>query len=188
MELGKLIVAIGMSTAISACSTADMEKFNKVLASLPKPPANAAPAKPNPAVAQPQTVGRAAFTPEQAQHFNAELSKKITNLKLAALVQDASPTTQKVIGMEACFYPSANYAPYGLSAVGEGADGYHFKYKLRHHDNAQCLSVQRMSNWKATALNALSFTTVFVSDQSGESLSVDHEMQKETDGTWLFIR
>lgn len=185
MKLGNFIVAIGISTAITACSTADMEKFNKVLASLPKPPANAAPAKPNSALAQPQIVGRAAFTPEQAQHFNAELSKKIANLKLAALVQDASPTTQKVIGMEACFYPSTNYAPYGLPANGLS---YHFKYQFQHHDDTQCLSVQRMSNWKATALNALSFTTVFVSDQSGESLSVDHEMQKETDGTWLFIR
>jgi hypothetical protein len=46
--------------------------------------------------------------------------------------------------------------------------------------------VQRISNWEATALNSLAFKAVYVSAQSGESLMINYEIEKQTDGTWLF--
>jgi hypothetical protein len=132
-----------------------------------------------------QGIIRAKLTAEQEQQLNAELTKKVSNEKLRLMIQDASPTIGKVIGMEACFYNRDTYAPYSKNGMfewstkpGQGS--------FPHHDLSQCLNIQRVSNWEATALNSLAFKAVYVSAQSGESLMINYEIEKQTDGTWLF--
>ena len=120
---------------------------------------------------------------QQKNQLATQLSLKNKEAQLKTMIAEASPTIEKVLAMQACFYPSSSYGMYRSSG------GYYQSlnnYAFNHHDKSKCVNVQRIKDWKIIAKNALFFRVVYVSEQSGESQELYYEVQKQLDDVWLF--
>lgn len=124
-----------------------------------------------------------ALSEVQQQKLSSQLSSKGVKLKIKNMIAEAKPNLEKVLGMQACGYKANELGIYraNASTFNEIQPLYFPK-----HDASQCLNVERISTWKASAKNALTFVTMYVSEQSGESTQLTHEIQKQADGSWLF--
>jgi len=125
----------------------------------------------------------ASLTEVQKKQLSTQLQPKIMDAQIKAMIGEANPIVEKVLGMQACFYPENSYGIY-QSRGGSFQTFYNFQFK--YHDRSQCVNVQRIKNWEASAKNALKFNVMYVSEQSGESVESWYEIQKQLDGIWLF--
>ncbi len=56
---------------------------------------------------------------------------------------------------------------------------------MNYHNPNTCLGVERISDWKKPAKNALSLTVLFVAEDSGESNRLYMTLIRQNDGSWL---
>ena len=127
-----------------------------------------------------------ALSEQQKKQLVKQINPKTKNTQLKAMIAEANPTIEKVLGMTACFYPSTSFGVYQSDNRGPGGFDAHQTWLFPHHDRSQCVNVQRVMDWKMTAKNALAFHVLYVSEQSGESVQRGYEIQKQLDDTWLF--
>lgn len=152
------------------------------------------PASSTVAVAQPSAMPRGYATPTAAQqHMLAEALTTVTatqGIRLA--VSDAATTINSFVTRVACLT-----SPAGASALNEfAAPGKRFEYygslapslRARYHDKGSCMTVARLQGWRAPANNALVFEAVYKADDSGEVISMSHELVKQPNDSWLFLR
>lgn len=123
---------------------------------------------------------------QQKKQLVTQINPKTKNKQLKAMIAEASPTIEKVLGMTACFYSSTSFGMYQSDNRGLGGFDAHQTWLFPHHDRSQCVNVQRVMDWKMTAKNSLAFHVLYVSEQSGESVQRGYEIQRQLDGTWLF--
>lgn len=122
---------------------------------------------------------------DQLREMHEHLSTKLNDKALLKAREEATPNIEKILPIFAC-YPSWDVHRY-LAAY-SASDKHEYSglmFWMKYHPKSQCLSVTRVDNWTRTAKNAVSFRAIFVSDASAESKSVNYEMIRDTDGTWL---
>lgn len=139
-------------------------------------------------------VGYALITPEQSKAIEVSLMKSIPNDRIRDMVKDAAPTLIAVSERVSCLVNDT-----GRSALAEFAAPnksnfiylnypMHFAGGTKYHDKAFCMTVLRISGWQAPANNALSYEITFKADDSGETKSWNHEIVRQSDGSWLFTQ
>ena len=119
----------------------------------------------------------------QKKLLKAQLALKTKDNLLKTMIAEARPTMEKVLEMQACFYPSHSYGLY------KSDGGNHFYVpdgSFSFHNKLECVNVQRVKDWKMIANNAFRFNVVYVAEDSGQSAQMGYEMQKQPDGIWLF--
>ena len=128
-------------------------------------------------------INNPTLTEKQQQKLSSQLSPKGIKLKIKNMIAEAKPNLEKVLGMQACGYKANELGIYraNASTFNEIQPLY-----FQKHDASQCLNVERISTWKASAKNALTFVVMYVSEPSGETTQITHEIQKQSDGAWLF--
>jgi len=124
----------------------------------------------------------------QTMTMNDQLLLKVHDMAVLRAREEARPTIQKVLAIAAC-YPNWDIGRY-LTAytTAEKAGPYSQTapmVTMNYHPKSECLTVTRVDNWRMLAKNALMFRALFVSDASSESASVNYEMIKDPDGSWL---
>lgn len=134
--------------------------------------------------------GFAAITPEQQKAIAVELFKVVPNESIRQILKDAAPTLTTHIERLSCMAEDS-----GLSALLEySAPGARISFwnaampYTRYHNRASCMTVTRVQGWNAPALNALQFEVVYKAEDSGEVTKSQHEVIKQPDGAWLFMR
>lgn len=137
-------------------------------------------------------VGYSLITPEQSKAVETALMKSIPNDRIRDMVKDAASTIVAVAERVSCLSNDT-----GRSALAEFAAPnksnfiylnypMHFAGGTKYHDKAFCMTVLRISGWQAPANNALSYEITFKADDSGETKSLNHEIVRQSDGSWLF--
>jgi len=181
-----LLVLMLASTTAHADLTEKLDNVNKWLSVLSGEPARGGSnSKVAVNTAIPSAPQGATLTEAQKQQLSKQLNPKISDKQIKAMLTEASPTIEKVLGMTACFYPGNSFGAY-QSSGGNFTNFPQNPWLFSHHDSAQCVNVQRIKNWRASAKNALSFSVMYVSEQSGESFEYQYEIQKQLDDVWLF--
>lgn len=139
-------------------------------------------------------VGYSLITPEQSKAVETALLKSIPNDRIRDMVKDAAPTIVAVAERVSCLSNDT-----GRSALAEFAAPnksnfiylnypMHFAGGTKYHDKAFCMTVLRISGWQAPANNALSYEIMFKAEDSGETKSLNHEIVRQSDGSWLFTQ
>ena len=128
-----------------------------------------------------------ALSEQQKKQLVKQINPKTKDAQLKAMIAEANPTIEKVLAMQACFYPTNSYGMY-QSYGRDFLQHFNEYYEFLHHDKSQCVNVQRVKGWEMIAKNVLRFSVVYVSEQSGESAELHYEIQKQLDGVWLFNR
>ncbi len=139
-------------------------------------------------------VGYSLITPDQAKVIEVSLMKSIPNDRIRDMVKAAAPTIIAVAERVSCLSNDT-----GRSALAEFAAPnksnfiylnypMHFAGGTKYHDKAFCMTVLRISGWQAPANNALSYEITFKADDSGETKSWNHEIVRQSDGSWLFTQ
>ena len=119
----------------------------------------------------------------QKKLLKAQLALKTKDNLLKTMIAEGKPTIEKVLEMQACFYPDNSY---GLYRSGDGGFTVFTPAWFKHHNSLECVNVQRVKDWKMIAKNAFQFTVLYVAEDSGESTQMSYEMQKQPDSVWLF--
>lgn len=126
------------------------------------------------------------MTPEQEAALNNAFVRT-SDVRIAQAIAEAQPTITAITKRIACFPGNALDVPRILGPY--MAPEYHGPYgamsEVSYHPKSQCLTVNRVDGWRMPALNALEYRVVYVSDQSGHSVSKNYRLIKQPDGTWL---
>lgn len=128
-------------------------------------------------------AGGMSLSEPQKKQLKAQINLKTKDNLLKIMIAEAKPTIEKVLEMQACFYPSHSYGLY------KSDGGNHFYVpdgSFSFHNKLECVNVQRVKDWKMIANNAFRFNVVYVAEDSGQSAQMGYEMQKQPDGVWLF--
>jgi hypothetical protein len=132
------------------------------------------------------------ITPEQQNQIAQELSRKVPDARMQALITDASPAIKEFIGKVSCLPPNTSDGTkyknlFAIFAV-PGRDLFILSplNNTPYHNKSACLTVKKIQGWTAPALNALQFEVVYTAEDSGESAKKQHQTIKQPDGTWLF--
>ena len=128
-------------------------------------------------------AGGMSLSEPQKKQLKAQINLKTKDNLLKIMIAEAKPTIEKVLEMQACFYPSHSY---GLYKSGGGNHFYVPDGSFSFHNKLECVNVQRVKDWKMIANNAFRFNVVYVAEDSGQSAQMGYEMQKQPDGVWLF--
>ena len=174
-KVSRMLVAIAM---LSLCGC--MQQLKDLNSTLTKT---------NAAVAQGSTMPNMPEMSElQRQTLHSKLVNKVNDRAIHQAREEARPVIEKILEISAC-YPRFDIGRYlNAYSVAENSGAYGHSapmVMMNYHPKSECLTVSRVDSWRMLAKNALSFRAVFVSDASSESSSVNYEMIKQPDGTWL---
>lgn len=115
---------------------------------------------------------------------------KISNAFLRKAVEEAKTNLAEFLGRNACVNDGNGSVLDALAAPGVSfsASGYSAPMAaMTSHDQKTCVSVTSLQKITAITIKLLRLETVYQSS-SGEHLTVRHELQKQSDGEWLFLR
>ncbi len=135
------------------------------------------------------TSGSATPTVGQVHAASSKIVNATTNRQTATLWTGARDKALMVVLAQSC-YPMYDVGKYLNRHSAPNASGDIYldpMYTMDHHPKSQCLTVDRVDDLKSTAKNAIAFRVIFVSDASGESKSLNYEMERQPDNTWLFL-
>lgn len=144
---------------------------------LAEPPKVAAPVQP--------TMSEA-----QRKQLDDVLEMKIGNAFLRKTIDDAKPNLMTFLSRNACINDGNGNVLNDLAAPGVSFphSGYTAPMaNMTSHDKKTCLSVSALQKITAITIKHLRLETVYQSS-SGENLTLRHELQKQADGKWLFLR
>lgn len=174
-----LIAALGLAGCATTLQDVNqgLSGLNNTLAAVSRAPSGTLPSRPVPIAPQ--------MSAEQQASLLQALQGQQGDKRIASSLREASPTIKTVLEKRAC-NSSAGTAVY--TAPGRDFASLLPMSYTPYHNKAACLSVARIHGWKMQALNALSFEVVYLADDSGETIKMDHEVVKQPDGAWLFSR
>ncbi len=138
-------------------------------------------------------VGYAVITDDQKKAVETALMKNVPNDRIREMVKEAAPAVTLMAERMGCLASDA-----GTSAMNEflAPNGWWSRVgitvypmgtmSIKYHDKSSCLTVVRITAWNAPANNVLTYQVFYKADDSGESAIREHEVIRQTDGTWLF--
>ena len=138
-----------------------------------------------------QLPGIAMITATQQNKISKELGKKMAQRDLQTKIAEASKTIQPFLEKRACIIETRAISSLNIYAAPSIDFTFMFgplTAMMRYHDKAQCLTVAKIHGWKSPALNALQFETLFLAEDSAETVKTYHELVKQPDGEWLFTQ
>jgi hypothetical protein len=137
-------------------------------------------------------VGYALIAPEQSKAIEAALMKSIPNDRIRDMVKDAAPAITVMAERVSCLANDTGRSALSEFAAPNKSSFIYLSYPMnvgggtKYHDKAFCMTVLRVSGWQAPANNVLSYEIIFKADDSGETKSWNHEIVRQSDGSWLF--
>ncbi|PAS91756.1 MAG: hypothetical protein CGU28_14265 [Candidatus Dactylopiibacterium carminicum] len=126
----------------------------------------------------------------QRDQLDKVLGMKISNAFLRKTIEEAKPNLAEFLGRNACINDGNGSVLDTLAAPGVSfpASGYNAPMAaMASHDQKTCVGVTSLQKITAITIRHLRLETVYQSS-SGEHLTVRHELQKQPDGEWLFLR
>lgn len=167
---------------LAACATQPSEPP-------PKPVAAPEPA-PAPVVVPPPKPVVPTLTSVQSERLEKALSIKTNSNVLRKMMEEAKPSLSEFLGKNACIHDGNGSVlnPLAAPGVSFAASGYAAPMEsLSKPDRQACLSVVSLQKVTAITLKHLRLEAVYQSE-GGESTTVRHELQKQSDGRWLVLR
>lgn len=146
-----------------------------------------------PAARAPQH-GYATPTAAQQQRLRAELVKNALGARISAMVKQAGPSIAPFLQQVSCLADTSYSARDALNIyAAPGAQLMQYNntapmHAAKYHHKGSCLTVARVHGWQAPANNALRFEVMYVADDSGEVMKLEHEVVRQPDGAWLFTK
>jgi len=175
--------SVAVLATFSGCKT--MEQTAKVLDAVTKPANQSGSTGGRGGAGGGGGGGTAQITAAQQAAIKDAMFKNAPNSpQVRALVTDLSPVLQRFLEAYSCM--DADTRALGIYTGGRSVGiSYAPMWFMKYHNKGLCLTVARISNWQAPALNALSLEVTFHSDGSGEARSQRLTWVKEPDGVWL---
>lgn len=122
-------------------------------------------------------------------HHVASLIKKTNDIRLNRQIEGATPFLVEFLPRIACVRdPNTevmNLLPRYMTSDSFRNRFVHPLFAMRYHDKRRCLSIERISDWKSLAKNAVSVSVLFSADDSGESSLTSFTLIEQPDGSWL---
>ena len=126
---------------------------------------------------------------QQQAQINSALTYKASNAQLKQAITEAKPVIYQFLEAASCQFGFANHIQGVAKITATELDSWthdHYFFTLTPDDNhpkGKCLNVERINSWSMKAKNAFEFKVLFISEESGESITRNMGMRKE-DGEW----
>lgn len=181
-----LTLTLSLSLLLSACaSTGDGDSTTAA----DTPPAQATPAAAS-APAAPSAPPAPSLSAAQSAQLDNALVFQTRSAVLRKIMDEARPNLREFLQHNACITDGDGSVLNSLAAPGASfpSSGYAAPMAaLPAHDRSTCLSVPALRNVTALTLRSLRLEANYLSS-GGESTRVRHELHKQADGKWLFVR
>lgn len=143
----------------------------------------------------------ARITPQQQARIAQALNESNTDVKVQTMMTQATPKMRSFIERLSCIRQYNDGGTAGLQAL--AAPGVSFKFFVppmhgtKNHNKASCLSVTsvivkpastQVKAGGAQTGEALQIKVSYLADDSGETTTSNHEINKNAKGVWWFSR
>ncbi len=157
------IAFVSVLLLLSVTAHADsLKDFNKSLSDFNQSLSKGNQASSKPTHPAQRAPNMAAITPEQQVKIAQALEKRITDARIKAKIDEASPTIKAFVERLSCLVGGNGGGSLNIyAAPGVGFDNLMPPMALtRYHNKGACLTVTRIHGWAAPALNVLTFEVV----------------------------
>lgn len=135
----------------------------------------------------PTNGGSNTGTPSNNQLAN--LINKTKDARLNKQIEGATPFLQEFLPRIACirdpYDETRNLLPRYTTSDSANHTFVAPMFAMQYHNKQRCLKVERISDWKSLAKNAISLSVLFVADDSEESRLLQLKLIEQPDGSWL---
>lgn len=119
----------------------------------------------------------------------ANLINKTKDARLNKQIEGATPFLQEFLPRIACirdpYDETRNLLPRYTTSDSANHTFVAPMLAMQYHNKHRCLKVERISDWKSLAKNAISLSVLFVADDSEESRLLQLKLIEQPDGSWL---
>jgi hypothetical protein len=180
MSISLRLAILAAASALTACTTADLQSFNNGLAQVNQalaPSANGTPA-----------IFGPSLSAEQEQQMRNAVSASLASRDAAFrnMVNSAQPVLVAVMSKAACYQDwndSRVLSMYTSAQLGNGWIPSPWS-NMKYAPKSRCLTVLRTDSWTQKSLNSFRLRAVYYSPESGESQALTYEFINQ-DGNWL---
>lgn len=180
-----------LSAVLSACSTAELQKFNNDLAGL-----NGALSGRNATTGATANAGGTLATMPAAEPDKKQVTQLVlpADPRIRGAIDAALPNVKKVLQIHQCVKDNRGMSHLNFLAV-PGVNFINTSYDdsynrpnsgahMKYHDRNKCVDVRTIDGWTMPALNALQFRAVYFAEDSGETVNFQYLFKKVDDGSW----
>ncbi|WP_374435559.1 hypothetical protein [Inhella sp.] len=128
------------------------------------------------------------FSSTQIEALTKEFNRPLEGTALNEGRASASNAILRVVRAMACSDSDMPIKDRLKDLLPEGRAGNTYispKIGMKYHPAATCLSVQKTSDWRMEAKNAIAFRVLYNSDESGASKHQKYVFMRQPDGSWL---
>jgi hypothetical protein len=139
-------------------------------------------------VAQAPTFQNERLFPKSSQKIN-HLITKTKGEYLNQQIERATPFILDFIPRVAClpdsYLTNMNFLPRYTTDVSSNGNFTAPVIGMKYHDKYRCITVAKIYDWKSIAKNAISFSVLYIAEDSNESRVQYMQLVEQPDGIWL---